>query len=417
VTMATAATATPAPSTAGENTGRWTAEEHRLFLQGLEQHGKGWKKIASLIKSRTVVQIRTHAQKYFQKLSKARQNGEEGDVSMEGRGGIDMLTPGIIVSSALPPSSNAKRRRMPTSGTKRKAISSVVASAQREGKKQSMAASSKGSSSIPTLPAVAPALAPYVIANGGPQGTISASALENSLFRYLTPAGSAPSTADPLFGQHPAVNAVARQAGANPIVLPDGAALADSAELSPTGVADQHNLLLFPSWVSDGKESSAPTWFSKGGDVDDLLTEADALDWLADTGDLEETYIPPVVMSSRADLQNIQQTPKDVTTSSDVVSLVSDSAISEHGELEAAHNESSSSLMTESGMPPLPMLFDNSTSSSSNLMGSSKVSFANATEAADEAFSVFDTHFDEQAFVSALLENHGESTGSLPVLH
>jgi hypothetical protein len=210
---------------------------------------------------------------------------------------------------------------------------------------------------------------------------------------------------------------VARQAGANPIVLPDGAALADSAELSPTGVADQHNLLLFPSWVSDGKESSAPTWFSKGGDVDDLLTEADALDWLADTGDLEETYIPPVVMSSRADLQNIQQTPKDVTTSSDVVSLVSDSAISEQGELTATQNESSSSLMTESGMPPLPMLFDNSTSSSSNLMGSSKVSFANATEAADEAFSVFDTHFDEQAFVSALLENHGESTGSLPVLH
>ena len=46
-----------------ENTGRWTAEEHRLFLAGLEQHGKGWKKIASLIKSRTVVQIRTTCQK------------------------------------------------------------------------------------------------------------------------------------------------------------------------------------------------------------------------------------------------------------------------------------------------------------------------------------------------------------------
>lgn len=32
----------------GENTGRWTAEEHSLFLQGLEQHGKGWKKIGAL---------------------------------------------------------------------------------------------------------------------------------------------------------------------------------------------------------------------------------------------------------------------------------------------------------------------------------------------------------------------------------
>ena len=59
-----------------EKTGRWTSEEHRLFLQGLEQYGKGWKKITTLIKSQTVVQIRTHAQKYFQKLAKARQNGK-----------------------------------------------------------------------------------------------------------------------------------------------------------------------------------------------------------------------------------------------------------------------------------------------------------------------------------------------------
>jgi SHAQKYF class myb-like DNA-binding protein len=49
----------------GKNTGTWTSEEHRLFLQGLDQHGKGWTKIASLIKSRTAIQIRTHAVKYF----------------------------------------------------------------------------------------------------------------------------------------------------------------------------------------------------------------------------------------------------------------------------------------------------------------------------------------------------------------
>ena len=53
-----------------ENTGRWSAQEHQLFLQGLDHYGKGWKKIANLIKTRTVVQIRTHAQKYFQKLTK-----------------------------------------------------------------------------------------------------------------------------------------------------------------------------------------------------------------------------------------------------------------------------------------------------------------------------------------------------------
>jgi SHAQKYF class myb-like DNA-binding protein len=70
-----------------QNTGRWTYGEHCLFLKGLEQHGKGWKKIASLIRTRTVVQIRTHAQKYFQKLAKAKQNGDHGDVGMDSKGG------------------------------------------------------------------------------------------------------------------------------------------------------------------------------------------------------------------------------------------------------------------------------------------------------------------------------------------
>jgi len=64
--------------------GRWTREEHLMFIKGLDMYGKGWKKIAGLIKTRTVVQIRTHAQKYFLKLTKARQhvdsNGGGGSV-------------------------------------------------------------------------------------------------------------------------------------------------------------------------------------------------------------------------------------------------------------------------------------------------------------------------------------------------
>ena len=52
-----------------ETVGRWTDEEHAAFVKGLEIHGKEWKKIAKMIPTRSVVQIRTHAQKYFQKLS------------------------------------------------------------------------------------------------------------------------------------------------------------------------------------------------------------------------------------------------------------------------------------------------------------------------------------------------------------
>lgn len=43
-----------------------------MFVHGLRLHGKEWKKIALMIPTRTVVQIRTHAQKYFQKLEKVR---------------------------------------------------------------------------------------------------------------------------------------------------------------------------------------------------------------------------------------------------------------------------------------------------------------------------------------------------------
>lgn len=66
------------PSTPGrvvetghEHTGRWTKEEHDAFLSALLLYGKEWKKVAAKVKTRTVVQTRTHAQKYFQKLQKS----------------------------------------------------------------------------------------------------------------------------------------------------------------------------------------------------------------------------------------------------------------------------------------------------------------------------------------------------------
>ena len=55
---------------AEEKVGRWTEQEHGTFLEGLQLHGKQWKTIATMIGTRTVVQVRTHAQKYFQKLER-----------------------------------------------------------------------------------------------------------------------------------------------------------------------------------------------------------------------------------------------------------------------------------------------------------------------------------------------------------
>jgi SHAQKYF class myb-like DNA-binding protein len=53
-----------------EKTGRWTLDEHNLFIQGLQIHGKAWKKISTFVRTRSVVQVRTHAQKYFLKIRK-----------------------------------------------------------------------------------------------------------------------------------------------------------------------------------------------------------------------------------------------------------------------------------------------------------------------------------------------------------
>jgi len=65
--------------------GRWTDDEHNQFLEGLRLHGKEWKEIGKMIPTRSIVQIRTHAQKYFQKVQKARLHGFTGEIKMDGK--------------------------------------------------------------------------------------------------------------------------------------------------------------------------------------------------------------------------------------------------------------------------------------------------------------------------------------------
>ena len=58
-----------------KNFGKWTDDEHERFLRGLELHGRKWSKIANFVQSRSSVQVRTHAQKYFLGYPKPRKEG------------------------------------------------------------------------------------------------------------------------------------------------------------------------------------------------------------------------------------------------------------------------------------------------------------------------------------------------------
>ena len=51
-------------------TGRWSNDEHAVFVRALKLYGRDWKAIQQLIPTRSMVQVRTHAQKYLAKLGK-----------------------------------------------------------------------------------------------------------------------------------------------------------------------------------------------------------------------------------------------------------------------------------------------------------------------------------------------------------
>lgn len=50
------------------NTGKWTNEEHSLFLEGFFLYGHNWNKVKKYVKTRTSIQIRCHYQKFDRKL-------------------------------------------------------------------------------------------------------------------------------------------------------------------------------------------------------------------------------------------------------------------------------------------------------------------------------------------------------------
>jgi SHAQKYF class myb-like DNA-binding protein len=59
-----------------QNTGPWTRQEKESFEVALEQVGKDFKRMVPLIPTRSIVQIRSHAQKYFAKAARDQQKLE-----------------------------------------------------------------------------------------------------------------------------------------------------------------------------------------------------------------------------------------------------------------------------------------------------------------------------------------------------
>ncbi|XP_047444306.1 histone H2A deubiquitinase MYSM1 [Mugil cephalus] len=61
----------PTKSSASGSSSRWSKEEKDLFEEGLAKFGRRWTKIAKLMESRTVLQVKSYARQYFKHKAKS----------------------------------------------------------------------------------------------------------------------------------------------------------------------------------------------------------------------------------------------------------------------------------------------------------------------------------------------------------
>ncbi|KAJ6764900.1 SWI/SNF COMPLEX-RELATED [Salix koriyanagi] len=68
------------PYTITKQREKWTDEEHQRFLEALKLYGRGWRKIQEHVGTKTAVQIRSHAQKYFSKVVRESDGSNESSL-------------------------------------------------------------------------------------------------------------------------------------------------------------------------------------------------------------------------------------------------------------------------------------------------------------------------------------------------
>lgn len=193
------------------------------------------------------------------------------------------------------------------------------------------------------------------------------------------------------------------QSGAHPISIPShGTTLATSpidGEASPTGVTE---LVEYPNWI-DGKD--VPSWYAKGADVDALLDVADSLDWLADTGDLNEVWNAP---ADDSDLVKVESSLSHCETQDRVPKASSVTTL--------PHVDSN----LDSIVPSLPDMFDGSHESTASFQNATRSALSSShillTSQSASSIGVHLQAYDssiEDEFVSTLLDTTHDEHGEL----
>ncbi|CAN7021389.1 hypothetical protein BRARA_F01290 [Brassica rapa] len=68
------------PYTVTKQREKWSEKEHERFLEAIELYGRAWRQIQEHIGTKTAVQIRSHAQKFFSKVAREADSGSDGSI-------------------------------------------------------------------------------------------------------------------------------------------------------------------------------------------------------------------------------------------------------------------------------------------------------------------------------------------------